>query len=70
MARQGYMPWWSPRGGTGQRKRFSLPSPPTKQHKLVLHMGTEWLAHVHSSSASTKVMDMETFISMCFDERA
>lgn len=70
-ARQGWIQATVERMGRFRaEQRFSLPSPPTKQHELVFHMGTEWLAHIHSSSANMKVTDMETSTSTCFDGRA
>lgn len=58
MARQGYKEWWSPQGGSRQSKGLLYPLLlPGKQ--LVLHLGTEWLAHGHSPSANTTAMDVE-----------
>lgn len=45
---------------------FNALLPPGKQ--LVLCLGTEWLAHGHSSSANTTVTDVKGYTSLCLDE--
>lgn len=67
MARQGYKEWWSPQGASGQSKGLLYPLLPAGK-QLVLHLGTEWLARGHSSSANTTVTDMEGYTSLCLDE--